>query len=418
VPLRLSGNYITIVKQLILTDKNNILIIGAFDRYNYGDLLFPLVIEAQLRTYGRPFHASYFGIIESDLRAVGGKPTQDIRAFYEQCNQPEGHTSVIVAGGEAVAVTWNSLLLALNKLFMRTRRFHRHLEKVIDLNDFARRILHGQTELPFAVTPADFKGVNRVIFNSLGGSELGSSVFGRFPRLRDRLQQVDYFAVRDRATHVNMEKQGIHTHLYPDSAILMSKFYPRTELIEKVSPPVADFTGRQCGKYLFFQVKDSHARNNEQQIARQLNAIAERHPDVHLCLCPIGKALNHDDHLALQRIAPLLRYPYTFFETVTIWDIMGLIAHAKAYMGTSLHGAITAMSYAVPYVGVVVPKLNSYLQTWGVDGINQTVALDELAEAFQRAISVDKVLLDRSREEQLCAAETSFSKIATLVLPE
>ncbi len=397
-----------------MATENNILIIGAFDRYNYGDLLFPLVIEEQLKTYGQHFNASFFGIVNSDLSALGGKPTADIQAFYRQCDQNNGHTSIIVAGGEAVAVTWNSLLLALNAWFKRTHRFHHRINKVIDLNKVAKRLLHGQTELPFVFAKSDFKHVNNVIFNSLGGSELDPSIFGRFPNLRDNLQRVDYFAVRDRATQANMASQHIETHLYPDSAVLMSKFYPNTVLVERVSTEVKNYVAEKQGQYVFFQIKNNHAKNNEEIIARQLDLIAE-HPDTHLCFCPIGKALNHDDHIALQRIAPQLQKAPAVFDEVNIWDIMYLIANARVYMGTSLHGAITAMSYAVPYVGVNVVKLNSYLNTWGIDGLNHKVALDELHQGFLSAIHADQLALDQSREKQLLAAEESFSNIRKLV---
>ncbi|MBK1439131.1 polysaccharide pyruvyl transferase family protein [Parapedobacter sp. ISTM3] len=393
---------------------NNILIIGAFDRYNYGDLLFPLVIEAQLKTYGQPFEASYFGIVKSDLSALGGKPTEDIRAFYRKCEEGTGHTSVIVAGGEAVAVTWSSLLLALSSLFKRTHRFHNRINKVIDLNAFAKRALHGKTALPFVFTKADFKGIDRVIFNSLGGSELNPAIFDQVPDLRDKLRQIDYFAVRDEATQRNLALQHVQTQLYPDSAILMSTFYPSTVLAKQVSPAVSQYVAENKGTYVFFQVKNNHAKNKEQRIAQQLDLIAA-HSGSPLCFCPIGKALNHDDHLALGRITPLLNHPCTLFDEVSIWDIMYLIANARVYIGTSLHGAITAMSYAVPYVGVAVPKLNSYLQTWGVAGINRTVALDGLYEGFQRAVGTDRAALNQSRERQLAAAEASFSHIRQLV---
>ncbi|MFC3198041.1 polysaccharide pyruvyl transferase family protein [Parapedobacter deserti] len=399
-----------------MTEQNNILIIGAFDRYNYGDLLFPLVIEAQLSTYGRPYEVSYFGIISSDLSALGGKPTADIRAFYRRCDESTGHTSIVVAGGEAVAVTWSSLLLALNKTFKRTHRFHHHLNKIVDLNAFARRMLHGRTALPFVFTNSDFPRINRVIFNSLGGSELDPSIFSRYPALQDKLRQVDYFAVRDNATQLNLANQDIKTLLYPDSAILMSKFFPNAVLIERVSPAVRNYVAEKQGTYVFFQIKNNHAKNNENRIAQQLNAIAQE-SGMHLCLCPIGKALNHDDHLALQRIAPLLAHPCTVFDDVSIWDIMYLIANAGVYIGTSLHGAITAMSYAVPYVGVAVPKLNSYLQTWGVAGINGIVALDGISEGFRQALRVDRTALHQSKEKQLKAAEESFQQISQLVFP-
>jgi Uncharacterized conserved protein len=398
-----------------LTGKNNVLIIGAFDRYNYGDLLFPIIIDAQLKTYGQPFEAAYFGIVESDLRELGGKPTQDISAFYKQCNEGEGHTSVIVAGGEAVAVTWSSLLLALNKSFKRTHRFHHRINRFFNLNAFARRVLNGRTPLPFVFSKEDFKRVDRVIFNSLGGSEFDVSIFREFPGLRSKLKQVDYFAVRDKATQRNLAAQDVPTRLYPDSAVLMSRFFPDEVLAAKVSPATRQYVAEHRGSYVFFQVKNSHAKNKEKSIAQQLDRIAEK-AGMHLCFCPIGKALNHDDHLALQRIGPLLRHPYTLFDDATIWDIMYLIANAGVYIGTSLHGAITAMSYAVPYVGVAVPKLNSYLQTWGVSGIDRTVSMDELGEGFDRAMQATREALLESRGTQLAAAEESFSNIRQLVL--
>ncbi|HWK58989.1 MAG TPA: polysaccharide pyruvyl transferase family protein [Parapedobacter sp.] len=399
-----------------MATQNHILIIGAFDRFNYGDLLFPIVIEAQLATYRQSFDVRYFGIIESDLSALGGKPTENIQSFYRACRETTGHTSVIVAGGEAVAVTWNSLLLALSGTFKRTHRFHHYLNKIIDLNAFAKWKLHGETALPFVFTASDFAGVDRVIFNSLGGSEMAPATFDRFGELRDKLRGVDYFAVRDEATQQHLTKQGIDTHLYPDSAILMSNFFPVALLAKRVSAQVAEYVAANRHRYVFFQIKNNHAKTNELQIAKQLDAIASQ-TGLDLCLCPIGKALNHDDHLALQRIAPLLEQPSTLFGKVTVWDIMYLIANAAVYVGTSLHGAITAMSFAVPYVGVAVPKLHSYLQTWGVDSINHTVPLTGIYEAVDRALAIDRKALEQSREKQLKAAEASFSHIRQLVFP-
>lgn len=389
---------------------DNVLIIGAFDRYNYGDLLFPIIIEKQLETYGRDFNAQFFGIVKSDLRAVGGKPTGSIQQFYQACDTAEGHTSVIVAGGEAVAVTWNSLLLALSGLFKRTHRFHHRLGRVIDINALAKRVLGGKTELPFVLTKTAFKHVDQVIFNSLGGSELDPEIFSRYPNLAQQLKQVDYFAVRDRATQDRLQSYGIPTQLYPDSAILMSKFFPRKKLVDRTSPAVRTYVAANRGRYIFFQVKYNHAKKKERLIASQLDRVAAA-DDLSLCFCPIGKALNHDDQIALRRIAPYLKNKPAVFDTVSIWDIMYLIANARVYTGTSLHGAITAMSYAVPYVGLEVTKLNSYLNTWGIDGLDRIVALSELADGVQRAIHTDQLALDQSRTAQLEAAEASFFHI-------
>src|SRR5699024_2081618 len=57
---------------------------------------------------------------------------------------------------------------------------------------------------------------------------------------------------------------------------------------------------------------------------------------------------------------------FIFIMPRNIYEIMGLIAFSKVYLGTSLHGAITAMSYLVPAIGLnrKVHKLESYMRTW------------------------------------------------------
>src|SRR5690606_19203808 len=183
-----------------------ILIIGAFDRYNYGDLLFPLIIEKQLDTYGKDFQYEFFGIIKSDLSALGGKPTRDLQSFYRECNLPGQRVHVVVAGGEALGVSWNSLLAALNKPFQRIHKHHVKISKILDLNLPAKWLLKGKTTLPFVFDKNDFRSVRSVILNSLGGSGIKPALFERYPFMRPKLQNADYLAVRDRLTLANLKE--------------------------------------------------------------------------------------------------------------------------------------------------------------------------------------------------------------------
>lgn len=52
-------------------------IIGAFDRYNYGDLLFPIIIEEYIKKYNceliKKYKLEYYALVQSDLSKVGGK---------------------------------------------------------------------------------------------------------------------------------------------------------------------------------------------------------------------------------------------------------------------------------------------------------------------------------------------------------
>ena len=56
-------------------ERKTINIIGAFDRYNYGDLLFPIVIEKYIKENKKDllekYDLRYFGLVESDLSSVG-----------------------------------------------------------------------------------------------------------------------------------------------------------------------------------------------------------------------------------------------------------------------------------------------------------------------------------------------------------
>jgi len=396
---------------------NKILIIGAFDRFNYGDLLFPIIIEQQLKTYNKELDIAYFGIIESDLSTLGGKPTQDIQHFYKACTEGNKRANIIVAGGEAIAVTWNSLLAALRKNYRPIRRYQHHLEKFIDLNKLAKGVLKGKTDLPFVFNSSDFNNVDHVLFNSLGGSEIPDKIFKQVPGLKSKLQLVDYFSVRDKVTQEHLKEKEIASSLYPDSAILMSKFYTPEKLNKLISDEVRNYVQHKKGKYVFFQTNRNHAKQQEAKIAATLNKIYQEE-GIDCCLCPIGKASNHNDDDALKVIYPLLKGGAKLFDEVNIWDIMYLIAHAQCYIGTSLHGAITAMSYAVPYVGVNVKKLNSYLETWGVEGINKTASIDRFFDHYKEAIQVPKESLNQSRNTQFEAIEESFDRMAKILFTD
>lgn len=384
-----------------------ILIIGAFDRYNYGDLLFPLIIEKQLDTYGKNFQYEYFGLVHSDLSKEGGKPTQNLEAFYEQLADSTQKASVIIAGGEALGVTWNSLYAALSKPFQKIHRHHVRLSKFVNLNRVAKKLLNGKTTLPFVFDRSDFPGMNKLLLNSLGGSGLNKTLFERYPFLQPKLQRADYLAVRDKVTVENLRQNNVQARLFPDSAILMSEFYPIEQLQKSVTPGVADYVKKHKGNYVFFQINKKTTVGKEELLAGELDKIYQN-DETQVCLCPIGKALNHDDHEALKAVQTKLQCPSTYFDADNIWDIMYLIANAKAYVGTSLHGAITSMSYAVPHVGLVVEKLDAYLETWGVEGNNYAVPFDQVYKQYLTATLIERKGYELSRNTQLEEIKKAF----------
>lgn len=391
-----------------------VLIIGAFDRYNYGDLLFPLVIEQQLNTYKKDFEYEFFGLVKSDLRKVGGLPTEGLQRFYEQCSNPDKPVHVIIAGGEALGVSWNSLFAALNPLFQRVNKRHAKINKLLDLNKLTKKILKGETTLPFVFDKNDFSGVQSVILNSLGGSGINQKVFDKYDFLKEKLENTDYFAVRDKITINNLKACGVEADLFPDSAILMSEFYSLRFLEKRITTEVQNYVNANGGKYVFAQINKKTTRGHEKTIAAGLDEIyqSDKTP---ICLCPIGKALDHDDHEALQQLGKLMKSPFMYFDAYNIWDIMYLIANSKCYIGTSLHGAITAMSYAVPHVGLKVEKLGAYLATWGIAGNQRSIEFTEIFEQYQIATAHTKKALENARDFQIKEIKKGFDKMVKVL---
>ena len=85
-------------------------------------------------------------------------------------------------------------------------------------------------------------------------------------------------------------------------------------------------------------------------------------------LLPLGYAPNHEDLVTLERI--FLKGNFNeeciLIKNANIFDCAYVISHSKCYIGTSLHGAITAISYSIPHTSLVAcnRKLINYMKTW------------------------------------------------------
>ena len=80
---------------------------------------------------------------------------------------------------------------------------------------------------------------------------------------------------------------------------------------------------------------------------------------------------------------------------------MYLIANSRFFAGTSLHGNITAMSYAVPHIGLnrEISKLDNYLKTWDLEGQNHCIDFEELYNEFKIISKIsEKKLKDKGNE--------------------
>lgn len=391
-----------------MKQKGRINILGAYDRHNYGDLLFPVILKNFLTAeFGNKYDIEIFAIRNSDLAIYGALKTKGIKDLYVSLNDKSYNNVLIIAGGDVMTAQWASILLSLKhpaRLLMRGASI---TNKLFNRNKLAKFILGGQSDFPFVIDKSNFSGLKKIIYNSIGGTN-----FHKFQHHYGDALKTDYLSVRDKVFYDRIKMHNQDVKLIPDSAIIMSKIFPVNDLKALISKEVLNFA--IDNEFVFFQINKKLAENSSPYISESLKHISKKY-NLKICLCPIGRANQHEDHIPLKEIHNQLKDESFYIDQPNIWEVMYLIANSKIYIGTSLHGAITAMSYNIPYMGIKVTKLNDYLRTWSFAPLNKIFSTSEIVDNFEQVVNVDNHKLIDSRNAQMKLVELSFNDIKNVI---
>lgn len=365
-------------------------ILCANDRFNYGDLLFPFIIEYYFKEHINQF--IFCSTTESDLREYGAVPTKDFSCLTRL--SPWYINILMIGGGECIFCNWKDILNYVG-------------ENITNIQDD-----HFPTKYPFTISKDELPNINLLMYNSVGCHQLNErqELYGDHIN-KEILGSADYIAVRDSPTSLGVSRMNLVHYICPDSAIIISKLFNKQYLDKHSSYTVKEI---QQHEYLFFQIGLVHIKGNERVYANILNNIYKE-KKLRICLCPIGTAKGHDDPIALEQIAEYLKpESYTLVHNPSIWDIMSLISGSRIYVGTSLHGAITAMSYSVPLIAHGPKKLQAYIETW-YDTIGSEysfVSIDNLEKEVLRRIDTRFTI---SPNKQMELIEESFERMQKII---
>ena len=347
--------------------------IGAYDRFNYGDLLFPLVLDFAARELGYP-DLTHIAPQRSDLSPVGAVPTRSISDVYDgRTSRPTG---VVLGGGEILGAPWGQAaatitpvpfdipLLALRKLSSRA------------YDAVGRLLLSGSWPTPYVPSADSVRGMPLAL-NAIGASSLAVLDERTRSRVAESLRLASYASVRDSAGHAQLARIGVQSELAPDSVAILARLHP-------AAPPRAD------DEVMVVQASRAWMRTHRRAFSDALRTVAPRFGRVELL--PIGLAGAHADREALESVrGDLAAYGVTatVVEPTTVWTIADAIAGASIFVGTSLHGAITSMAYGTPFVPLSgIGKLGAYLESWGGEVSATPVAATDLADGVARALRV------------------------------
>ena len=368
-----------------------VILFGAFDRHNFGDLLFPHVAAALL-----PGCAPIFtGLADRDLRAQGGHRVRALADVARELGRQPAH--LIHVGGELLTCNaWQAAIMLLPPDAVPStiaRLDGRPREKL----DWARGMLGVDSLAPYTVARGQFPCIARVSHLGVGGVDLERCE----PALRDEvlagLATADAPSVRDRRTQAHLAAAGIAARLVPDPAVMVAQLFGDRIRARAGQGEVARILRDFPRGYLAVQFSADFGDD------RTLDAIAAglcsacAASGLGVALFRAGAAPWHDDLEGLRRVAA--RMPASsvrVFESLDVRDICALLAASRGYCGSSLHGRIVAMAFALPRVTLHHPtraacpgKHAAYAATWEPAGVPVSVGVDRIARGIEDALAAD-----------------------------
>jgi hypothetical protein len=165
------------------------------------------------------------------------------------------------------------------------------------------------------------------------------------------LARCDLLTVRDEGSAAHLGA-GAAAMVVPDTALDVGRMWPAGTLAAAAEAAFARHGLARPRRWVALHANTRYVEDDAAAMAARLAAIA-RALDAVPVLLALGPCQG-DDALAREIGAHLPAGSLVLDRPAGVREVAGLIAHAEAYAGSSLHGLITALSYGRP--GLVVAR--------------------------------------------------------------
>ncbi len=370
---------------------------GAFDRHNFGDLLFPHLLEALLPVR----ECVHAGLAARDLRPFGGHRVSPLPA------QP---THLIHAGGELLTCTaWQAAVMLLDPA-AATETVARYDADPAGATAWAARQLGTARAMPYVLGRELLAPGGRLIFNAVGGVEWGTLTPAQRGEVMAALRGADWLSVRDHVTQAALQAEGIAAPLCPDAAVMVAECFGDVIRRHRQQGAVKAMCDAFPQGYLACQFSADFADDASLDALAQGLARVAAASGLGVALFRAGAAPWHDDPALydklVQRLPPGAARQ---FPSLHLWDICALIAASRGTVASSLHARLVALAYALPRVSLALPqqanrpgKVAAFAESWEPDAVPRSVAVDAVAAATLQALALPADVL-RDNAAQLRA---------------
>lgn len=290
-------------------------IIGTFDVDNYGDLLFPIVLERSMQRLLPGARLRLFSS-RSGSFCFDDRPIHSLRQLETAGVDLDGF---IFGGGDIVRfdrLTGNGKVM-----FNYEDLFINPLLCAVQLD---RPFVWNAPGVPFEFTQSQKELVEAV------------------------LRLSDLVVVRDEPSRAHLGLDEAKCGVVPDTGFLVSQVFPKPSL-----DGIFEAVRERCAlppDYVAAHLSPATAQlSDAAEAAEELEALAER-AELPIVLLPLGPV--HGEVAFLNGVAAACRARFHVTPPLHPLETAALIARARAFVGTSLHGNITAFAYEVPATAV------------------------------------------------------------------
>lgn len=375
-------------------EETPLILFGAFDRHNLGDLLLGKVAQALM--FPRP--VVFAGLAARDLTSVGG---MRVRPICELAHEWGGRPADIVhVGGEILTCSLYEAAVMLLADENARIVISRHDSDPFSRHAWAVAELGLDQPIAYQLPPALFRNCRFVGYLGAGG--VGLSTFPA--KIRDavveKLSASKFVWVRDTTTHRTLKSLGVISLLAPDPCELVARIFGG--VIQEKSESSETMVGRYPDGYLAVQFSADFGDDATlDAIGRGLCRI-QREQNCHIVFFRAGAAPWHDSLAVYSRlISRIAGLDATIFDSLHVPDLCALLAESSGFIGSSLHGRIIAEAFGRVAVSLVrgdpsLSKVGIYVDSWHPER-GGTVAHAGLLDSVFRS----------AREDAACRSQQS-----------
>jgi len=377
-----------------------LVLFGAFDRHNFGDLLFPHLMTALLP--GQSFE--FAGLVERDLQAFGG---HRVSALAARKDPRPAH--LIHVGGELLTCSAYQAAVMLLEPAAAATAVARVDDDPVAAANWAARQLGTSRSLPYVVGRYAVALSGRLIFNAVGGVEWALLPGAQRDEAKAALRQADWLSVRDHVTRGALRREGIEAALCPDPAVMVAECFGEVIHRRQQQGAVKALLDAYPQGYLACQFSADFGDDATLDALAQGIFRASAEAGLGLVLFRAGTAPWHDDPELFEKLQHRLpRGKVRIFPSLHLWDICALIAASRGVVSSSLHGRLVALAYGLPRVSLIPPqqgarpvKTAAFAETWEPDTIPRSVTVGQIEPALRQALALPARLLQENAA-QLC----------------